>query len=471
MTYIDQREDFPGKQFNEEELEVINTITSVLDNVLTRFEISMSEVSVQNFIIDIFVLLKRVKQGILLKATEKMVIDISRWTESIVAVEIAKEIKKQLDIELGDQEIVSLSIHLASKRIIRHYDESIHRIIQNFDVMQIVDNMLDNIAEQWHIDFTQDRELCSMLTLHLIPLEVRSRYNVVLQNPLTIKIKQQNILAYQLAVSACNQLVDYHGNNLSDEEISYIALHIELALLRKQIKEKKNVLIMSGGGRGTSSILAYQIKELYNKYINEIKMVDYIGIKKYDFSHVDLLITSAPIKEELPISIIEVNYYLTEQDKKKIKNYLDDQEIFHMSLHLEENLILRNINISKKEDVIAYMIQHTIKQEDLIEKMIENDYIGNYELENMVAVLSCQANIPESKVIMAILEKPILWNKRKVQLIIMPIIGAHMNLQVLDLFKELSLLVQNALYIKKIIKQQNYKDILDIFADIESKNQ
>lgn len=471
MTYIDQREDFPGKQFNEEELEVINTITSVLDNVLTRFEISMSEVSVQNFIIDIFVLLKRVKQGILLKATEKMVIDISRWTESIVAVEIAKEIKKQLDIELGDQEIVSLSIHLASKRIIRHYDESIHRIIQNFDVMQIVDNMLDNIAEQWHIDFTQDRELCSMLTLHLIPLEVSSRYNVVLQNPLTIKIKQQNILAYQLAVSACNQLVDYHGNNLSDEEISYIALHIELALLRKQIKEKKNVLIMSGGGRGTSSILAYQIKELYNKYINEIKMVDYIGIKKYDFSHVDLLITSAPIKEELPISIIEVNYYLTEQDKKKIKNYLDDQEIFHMSLHLEENLILRNINISKKEDVIAYMIQHTIKQEDLIEKMIENDYIGNYELENMVAVLSCQANIPESKVIMAILEKPILWNKRKVQLIIMPIIGAHMNLQVLDLFKELSLLVQNALYIKKIIKQQNYKDILDIFADIESKNQ
>lgn len=471
MTYIDQREDFPGKQFNEEELEVINTITSVLDHVLTRFEISMSEVSVQNFIIDIFVLLKRVKQGTLLKATEKMVIDISRWTESIVAVEIAKEIKRQLDIELGDQEIVSLSIHLASKRIIRHYDESIHRIIQNFDVMQIVDNMLNNIAEQWHIDFTQDRELCSMLTLHLIPLEVRSRYNVVLQNPLTIKIKQQNILAYQLAVSACNQLVDYHGNNLSDEEISYIALHIELALLRKQIKEKKNVLIMSGGGRGTSSILAYQIKELYNKYINEIKMVDYIGIKKYDFSHVDLLITSAPIKEELPISIIEVNYYLTEQDKKKIKNYLDDQEIFHMSLHLEENLILRNINISKKEDVIAYMIQHTIKQEDLIEKMIENDYIGNYELENMVTVLSCQANIPESKVIMAILEKPILWNKRKVQLIIMPIIGAHMNLQVLDLFRELSLLVQNALYIKKIIKKQNYKDILDIFADIESKNQ
>lgn len=140
--------------------------------------------------------------------------------------------------ELGDQEIVSLSIHLASKRIIRHYDESIHRIIQNFDVMQIVDNMLNNIAEQWHIDFTQDRELCSMLTLHLIPLEVRSRYNVVLQNPLTIKIKQQNILAYQLAVSACNQLVDYHGNNLSDEEISY-SITYRTCTIKKTNQRKK----------------------------------------------------------------------------------------------------------------------------------------------------------------------------------------------------------------------------------------
>ena len=42
------------------------------------------------------------------------------------------------------------------------------------------------------IDLTQDEELKSQLVLHLIPLEVRSRYNVVLHNPLIDKIKQQN---------------------------------------------------------------------------------------------------------------------------------------------------------------------------------------------------------------------------------------------------------------------------------------
>ena len=57
---------------------------------MVKYQISMSEVSVQNFIIVIFVSLKRIKQGILLKATEEMIIDISRWTDSVVAVELAK---------------------------------------------------------------------------------------------------------------------------------------------------------------------------------------------------------------------------------------------------------------------------------------------------------------------------------------------------------------------------------------------
>ncbi|OKZ79358.1 MAG: hypothetical protein BHW07_04085, partial [Clostridium sp. CAG_433_25_7] len=120
---------------------------------------------------------------------------------------------------------------------IKTFDE-IEHIIKDFDVNQIVNTMLVNIQSQWHIDFSNDNELRDYLLLHLIPLEVRSRYNVVLRNPLIDKIKQQNILAYQLAVAACSHLVDYHGNNLSDEEIGYIALHLELALLRKKIKDK-----------------------------------------------------------------------------------------------------------------------------------------------------------------------------------------------------------------------------------------
>ena len=467
ISYIDQRENFPGYQFNGEELEIIQKISDILNDVLMMFKISMSEVAVQNFIIDIFVSLRRINQGIILNATEKMIIDVSRWTDSIVAVELAKRIDKEFNIEMGDQEIVSLSIHLASKRIIKNIDESVHRIIRNFDVNKIVDSMFEAIYEQWHIDFYQDNELRKSLLLHLIPLEVRSRYNVVLQNPLIDKIKQQNILAYHLATTACKQLVDYHGNHLSDEEIGYVALHIELALYRKQIKEKKNILVMCGIGRGTSSTLAYKIKEIYWNYINEIKTVDYIGLKKYDFTGVDLLISSIPIKYSLPIPMIEVNYFLNDNDKKRILTFFDNQEDFHMESYIENNLILNNIEVNTKEEAIEFIIKNTINNNELMNDILKSDQISNYELENKIAILASNSSNQNPKVIIGILTKPILWNKKKVQLIVMPLIGNEKNYNIFDLFKELSYLAQNSVYIKRIIKKQSEEEIIKIFNEIE----
>lgn len=467
ISYIDQREDFPGTQFNEEELQLIQKITKIVENILVKFKISMSEVSVQNFIIDIFVSLKRIKAGILLKTSEDMVIDISRWTDTVPAVELAKKIHEKIGIEIKDQEIVAFSIHLASKRIIRQFNESIHRIILDFDVNQIVNRMLDDIKEKWHIDFHYDDELKSQLVLHLIPLEVRSRYNVVLRNPLIDKIKQQNILAYQLAVIACNRLFDYHGNSLSDEEIGYIALHIHLALLRKKIKEKKNVLVMCGVGRGTSRTLAYQIKEMYGRYINEIQTVDYIGFKNYDFTNINLVISSVPIKYNISVPKIEVSYFLSDIDKKRIESFLNDQEVFHMSNYLEKTMILKNMNIKTKEEAISFMIQNTLNDIDISKDIIESDSVGNYELENMTAILSYYHPKYPTKVIIGILSKPILWNKKKVQLVIIVLIGNQINSQILDLYKELSYLAQNPIYLKRIIKKQNYNDILHIFEEIE----
>lgn len=467
ISYIDQREDFPGTQFNEEELQLIQQITDIIDDILVEFKISMSEVSVHNFIIDIFVSLKRIKSGILLKTSEEMVVDIARWTDTVPAVALAKRIHEEIGIEIKDQEIASFSIHLASKRIIRQFNESVHRIILDFDVNKIVNRMLNDINTKWNIDFRHDNELKAQLVLHLIPLEVRSRYNVVLRNPLIDKIKQQNILAYQLAVIACGQLFDYHGNFLSDEEIGYIALHINLALLRKKIKDKKNVLVMCGVGRGTSRTLAYQIKEMYGKYINEIKTVDYVGFKKYDFTDIDLLISSVPIKYKIPVSKIEVNYFLNDIDKKRIEAFLDDQEIFHMSKYIERDMILKNINAKTKEEAITFMIKKTLNDANISREIIESDDLGNYELENMTTILSCHSSKYPTKVIVGILSKPILWNKKKVRLIIISLIGQYSNSKMLDLYKELSYLAQSPIYLKRIMKKQNYEEIRKVFEEIE----
>lgn len=468
ISHINQREEFPGAQFNNDELKFILKIEDIVDRILVKYQISMSEVSVQNFIIDIYISLKRIKRGIFLKSTEEMVVDIARWTDSVAAVELAKLINEELNIEMKDQEIVSLSIHLAAKRIIRHFDESIHRIIEDFDVKKIVNNMITSVNCKWGINLTQDEELKSQLALHLIPLEVRSRYNVVLRNPLLNKIKEQNILAYQMAVTACEQFSDYHGNRLSEDEMGYIALHMNLALLRTQIKNKKNILVVSGLGRGTAHTLAYQIKERYGKYINEIKTADYIELTNYDFTNIDLLISSIPLRRDFSVQNIEVNYFLNENDKRKIEMLLCEQEVFKMKNYLDRELVLTSISADTREEAIFAIINNTINDKKLSQEIINSDKVANHELDNMVAILSSGGlSTNQTKIIIGILSRPILWNEKRVQLIIVPLIGEMINSKILNMYQELAYMINNPIYIKRIIKKKTYEEIIAVFEEIE----
>lgn len=85
----------------------------------------------------------------------------------------------------------------------------------------------------------------------------------------------------------------------------------------------------------------------------------------------------------------------------------------------------------------------------------------------MTAILSCYTNQHPTQVIISVLPKPILWNMRKVQVIIIPIIGEPINSKIIDLYNELSYLAQNPLYLKRIIKKHTKEEIFKVFKEIE----
>ena len=121
--------------------------------------------------------------------------------------------------------------------------------------------------------------------------------------------------------------------------------------------------------------------------------------------------------------------------KKGLSPFLNDQEVFHMSNYIERDMILKNINAKTKEEAITFMIRKTLNDANISKEIIESDYIGNYELENMTAILSCYDSRYSTKVIVGILSKPILWNKKKIQLIIIPLIGEKINSKILIYIK------------------------------------
>ncbi len=313
-----------GQSFTDEDIKDIEIIVDCVARIQNKYQISMSEVSFQNFVIHIFVGIHRMLGGSSLQTSNEMINDISKWPENGASHDLGNLLEQAFHMKIDDNERVSFAIHLAAKRIIHHPDESIHQLLREHDINKLTDMILNTIKKDWHIDFSEDENFIKNISLHLLPMDVRLRYKVVLRNPMLEDIKRENMFAYILANSAGNAIKKYNEYSVDEDEIGYIALHIHLALLRRrENRNQKNITVICGMGRGTSHTLAFRLKELFGSYINEIHTAEVSNLPQ--IQNTDLIISSIPIHSDLKVPIMRVNYFLKDYDIQKLQTYFEDK--------------------------------------------------------------------------------------------------------------------------------------------------
>lgn len=150
---------------------------------------------------------------------------------------------------------------------------------------------------------------------------------------------------------------------------------------------------------------------MYGKYINEVKTADYIELNNYDFTNINLLISSIPLRRDFSVPSIEVNYFFSDNDKKRIETILCDQEVFKIRDYIDKRMVLTSINADTKEEAISFIINSTNYDKNIIQEIIENDKVANHELAYMI---------------------------------------------------------KNPLYVKRIIRKKTYEEIIAIFEEIET---
>jgi len=64
-----------------------------------------------------------------------------------------------------------------------------------------------------------------------------------------------------LAVSACEVLARQFAGPVPEDEIGYIAMHFSLALERRRVIDKKNVVIVCSTGGGSARLLVWKFEE------------------------------------------------------------------------------------------------------------------------------------------------------------------------------------------------------------------
>ena len=462
----------PGEGIDKKE--VLQRISNVLYVVFEKYNYHMSDVSYKNLIIHIYVALYRSMEKQVVCVPHEQLEDIIKWDEYKIALEIIKDIEKEFDIEVPECEAAYVAIHLAAKKILNIEDSNNDNVVIDDKVYEITTEMLNAVNDAYHIDLRDDLELGMMMSLHLVPFGVRMAYDIVLHNPLLVDIKTNYTIAYSFAVVASDVLKKRYNKEISEDEIAYFALHFNLALeRRKQKLEKKNVLVVCGTGRGTSQLLLYQFKEKFGKYINNIKTSDVFGVKSVDFSKIDYVVTTVPINFSVPVPILEIKTFLHDTEVKKIKKFLSQDTKHTMPQYIKKELFLTDVELKNKDEVIRYMVS---KINDYYEGLpfefydaiLQREKQAVTEFGNKVAIPHPnKALTKDTFVCICILNKPIIWDTKKVQLVYMMSMETDPNRNLMTFYKLTSKLLVNETYVNEIIDKKDYNVVIELLNQIE----
>lgn len=381
----------------------------------------------------------------------------------------------KMGVLVSIQEIKYIAIHLAGKKI---YDSSCKNgknLIITKEIDKLVTEILNKIYESFKIDFRDNLELSMSLSQHIVPLEVRIKFDMTLNNPLLQEVKEQYFLAYSIASFACGIISQKYNKKLDENEIGYFALSFALALERDKYDiRRKTILIVCSSGKGSTQLLKYKYLDQFGKYIDDIKTCDVNGISKINMDEIDYIFTTVPIKEKVKVPILEVQYFLESEDVKNVMNVLETSQNDTILKYYSSDLFISELDLNTKDEVLNYMCDVIEKVEvipkDFRKAVFEREKIAQTEFGNRVAIPHpCRTLSKRTFACIAILKNPIIWEKQEVEVIFLISIEDKPSKEIQKFYKTTSKLLLNKQYISELIRNKHFITLTKLFHKVEEE--
>ncbi|WP_166432493.1 BglG family transcription antiterminator [Lacrimispora amygdalina] len=452
-----------------------NEMKSIGDILLTcirEHNIKLSEVLFQNLTIHIYIALKRMKAGLFMTSEEADFFQSGLGEkEMVIAQDLAKGLEHSQGIVFTQPEIKYMAIHLAGKRSIDEEEGEELKTEIPGRLMDLVTNMLQSVYDSFKIDFRHNRDLILSLSQHMVPLDIRVRYDMGIDNPLLEETKKNYFLAYAIAKQACIVLKEYYHKSLSDDEVGFIALLFALALEQEKGNNgKKNILIVCASGKGSAQLLTYRYKEEFGNYINQIYTCNTHELDNFDLSRVDYIFTTVPLEITVPVPVISVKDFLADREILAVKKILFMGNKSFLYEFYDSRLFFTDIQGEKKEEIIQELCRRIGKIRQLprgfYEAVLKREQMAQTDFGNLAALPHPYKTLSEENfVCVGILRKPVLWNTNLVQAVFLVSIG-EVEQEQLQAFYQLTMnLLLNQKGMLKLIKEASFETLMELLMD------
>ena len=444
-----------------------DTIHQIIASTLESLNISVSNESINSLTLHTLIAINRFETDnpITLK-DDFMLVRLKSKPEYFAAQQIFKQLSEKLNIVLPENEIIYFTLHISGQQ--RIYGHEQLQVTINESAIVFYNKFLRNIWKYTNEDFFKDDELRTSLLNHIVPFLTRIQNNMQIEKSELNNIKSEFPYAYDLSVTGL-YFLEEKGIHLTEVEISYFALHLQLSLEKRKADQeiKYNILVFTDEASSIFHMLSYKINLHFEDKINEVVFASTNDIDKYYLNDFHLILSTSA-NDKLPSNTINISPLMTQKDIETIT-----QAINQLSSRIINTIVLRDylffdLDVSSKDECIKETVklinEYISLPEDFLERVQTRESLASTEYNNRIAMPHPinMIDIPEF-VAVARLQKPILWNEKNVQLVFLVCNRGEINTWV---YEKLTKIIASSEISSSLIQAKSFNEFRDIIEKI-----
>jgi len=455
---------------------ILNKLTINTRRILNNDGLFYNDYTLENIVIHLLIYIQRISEDYFLSDNNTLLpLNVTKESQS-AAKELAAMLTEEFDVVIPNIEITYLILLIdtnttsinAEDLVISNYQEYIGDYY-----VEITKKIIDSINKYFSLDI-DNNDFLIRLALHIKALCSRSVKSHFIANPFTNQMKATYPFIYEIAVFISSILKKEEQIFINDDEIAFLAFHIGSYIELKNEKQSIKCLLIIPDYHNMRQLIYNNIKTRLKRkvHIQETTTYDlpqdifdfYISYKQIPKLNLPLFkISLFPENQNFLELEKYVDHLISSQSYSKVANKylsLNERQLFKLDYYHETST--KMIQALTEE-----LINLGYVRSDFTQMVLERESLSSTAyIDNIAFPHAMEMNANKTVLSIVINQKPILWGKRTVNIIIL--IACSMNER--KLFRELTEVLTSRIYndssfIFEIMKCKNYGNFIDIIFD------
>ena len=445
---------------------------TLIKDICKQHHYYLNDFSCVNFILHVTIMVSRINHGNHIINNNEL-IQVTNKNDEKIAKELCLALEQVFNVSFNSSEILEIYILFKNNaNYINNENENVSLLVSD-EIIQITKNIIKNVDEHFFINLDSDNFITPFM-LHLKNLKNRLIKNNLLKNPMLDSIKISCPTIYDISTFIAYQLTLSFHENVNEDEIAFIALHVGTEIERQKKEETKvSCLLLCPEYLNITSTLHKKIMMDFGDQLTIQKSISFEN--EILGNNFDLLITTVPVLESTNYFTVLLPPFPMSYEKNKI---LD--AIIRIENTKKSQILTNNLNFYSNEKLFYSMNEDISKSaviNELAERMINLGYVEEnfkeeiWKRETASSTAFMNIAIPhpmkmsayKTSIGVVISHKGIDWgNQHFVNVVFMIAFNKIDNKHFHALYESLVLLFNEPIVISEIKKCKNFNDFKDI---------